>query len=162
VRNTTAWQVGPHRADATGTVAWSAKENPPALIEFNLAAVRVLEVRGPDVTSWNQSGSRVQVWLRGSVRDGAVDWVGTAIPSPVGKPIPNPIPFEAAHPRVAGARAASEEIRVRVIPGWEATVERARGWQLLPAHSGELRLRTELPLASELRLHLLPQTTKQK
>ena len=38
------WHVGPQRADAVGTVHWSGKDA-PALVEFALSGVKVLEVR---------------------------------------------------------------------------------------------------------------------
>jgi hypothetical protein len=152
----TAWHVGPRRADAAGTVSFSARE-PLPLVEFTLPGVRVLEVRGPDVAGWSQSGSRVQVWLRG-VREGAFDWAGTATPAPLGKPAPDPLPFDPATPKVANARVASDELHVRPIDGWAVRPDRTRGWQALRAPVGELRLRTEAPAAPAPRVLLSPRS----
>ena len=56
------------------------RRKPLPLVEFNIGPVKVLEVRGPDVVAWHQSGGRVQVWLRAAAREGAVEWTGTAAP----------------------------------------------------------------------------------
>jgi hypothetical protein len=155
VRIETAWQVGPHRADATGRVSWIAKE-PLPLVEFTLPGVKVVEIRGADVAAWNQSGSRVQVWLRSAVREGEIEWTGGMVPTPPGKPHPNPLPVELAHPRVTGARHDRNEIRVRPIDGWHVDVDRSRGWQTLPNPRGELHFRTDLPNPPDIRLRLTP------
>jgi hypothetical protein len=98
----------------------------------------------------------VQVWLRTAAREGAFEWSGSLAPAPPGKPHPDPLPFEPAHPRVAGARHASDEVRVRPIDGWEARADRFRGWQALPGTPGELHFRTEAPGAPGLRVRLSP------
>jgi hypothetical protein len=152
-RTLTSWHVGPRRADATGTVSWGAKE-PLPLLEFTLPGVKVLEVRGADVLAWNQSGSRVQVWLRGGVKDGAVEWAGTLVPVPAAKPVPDSLTFEPPHPQVLNARPAFEEIRVRPVDGWSVRIDRSRGWQAVKAAAGELRFRTESPAAEKLRVQL--------
>jgi hypothetical protein len=101
------------RADACGTVAWSAK-GPAPLIEFAAPGVKVLEVRGPDVLWWGQSGGRVQVWRRAGAKEGAVEWSATAAPGSKGEPFP----FDPGAPAVAGARLVSAEVRVRAVEGW--------------------------------------------
>lgn len=146
VRTATAWHVGPGRADGSGAVSWQAKE-PLPLIEFGLPGVRVLEVRGPDVLSWNQSGGRVQVWLRGAPREGAVEWVGTAVSADGA--------FDPAHPLVSSARHAGDEVRVRAVAGWAVRADRSRGWQSVPA-AGALRFVTDLPAAPPIRVQLVP------
>jgi hypothetical protein len=158
VRTATAWHVGPHRADATGTVAWQSKE-PQSLVEFALPAVKVLEVRGPDVASWNQSGGRVQVWLRTAAREGAVEWTGTAVPAPTDKPAPEALAFDPVHPVVAHARHTADDVRVRSVAGWSVKTDRSRGWQTVGAPAGELRFRTDLPAAPPLRVQLSLSTT---
>ncbi|MBP3959377.1 hypothetical protein J8F10_29375 [Gemmata sp. G18] len=154
VRTVTTWRVGPHRADATGTVTWTARD-PVALVEFSVANVTVLEVRGPDVMSWNQTGGRVQVWLRSGAKEDAIEWTGTSAPAPPGAP-PAPLPFDPAHPKVAHANLVSDEVRVQPIDGWSALVDRARGWQTVPALNGELRFRADSPSAQGLRVQLAP------
>ena len=152
VRTATAWHVGPHRADATGTISWQAKD-PLPLVEFNIGGVKVLDVRGPDVAAWSQGGGRVQVWLRAGVREGAIEWTGTVNLAPVGK-TPESLPFDPAHPVVAHARTASDELRVKAADGWTVRSDRSRGWQTLPAPPGEVRFHTDLPAAPSLRVQL--------
>jgi len=152
-KTTTTWHAGPHRADATGTVAWTAKE-PLPLLEFTLPGAKVLEVRGADVVGWNQSGAKVQVWLRG-VREGTIEWTATLTPAPAGKPIPDSVRFDPFHPHVLNARVVADEVRVRAIAGWTVKVDRSRGWRMTSPTRGELRFRTELPAAPELRVQLI-------
>jgi hypothetical protein len=154
-RTATAWHVGPHRADAAGSVSWQSKE-PVPLIEFTLAAVKVLEVRGADVASWSQSGGRVQVWLRTGAREGSLEWSGTVTPVPLEKPVPDGLSFDPVHPVVLHARHAGDSVRVRPIAGWTVKPDRSRGWQSVPAGPGELSFRTEAPSAPPLRVHLTP------
>jgi hypothetical protein len=153
VRTATAWHVGPHRAAATGTVSWQTKEALP-LIEFALAGVKVLEVRGPDVVAWSQSGGRVLVWLRTGTRDGAIEWTGTVVPVPPGK-APAPFAFDPVHPVVAHAKTTADEVRVKPIDGWAVHADRSRGWQSVPG--SELKFHTDLPAAPPLRVRLAPQ-----
>ncbi len=155
VRTATAWRVGPHRADATGTVAWAARD-PVAFVEFNISNAKVSEVRGADVAGWSQSGTRVQVWLRAGAPVGAIEWSGAAVPAPPGKPPPDPLPFDPAQPKVAHMRLAADEVRVRAADGWAVRVDRARGWQSVPATGGELRFRTDSAAAQPLRVQLTP------
>jgi hypothetical protein len=146
VRTSTLWHAGPGRADGSGVVTWQAKEFQP-LVEFALPGVKVLEVRGADVAGWNQSGGRVQVWLRPGGRDGSFEWLGSATPADGA--------FEPAHPAVARGRHQADEVRVRAVPGWAAKPDRTRGWQAAPAAAGELRFTTDLPAAPPLRVQLV-------
>ena len=150
-RTVTNWCVGPHRADATGTVAWTAKD-PVPLAEFALGGVKVLDVRGPDVTGWGQSGGRVYVWLRAGVREGVIEWTGTVEP---GKH-PEPLPFDPAHPKVLNARVLADEVQVKPIDGWALRPDRSRGWQTMAAPASELRFYTDQPGAQPLRVLLVP------
>ena len=154
VRTVTAWHVGPNRADASGTVAWTAKDALP-LVEFNLAGVKVLEVRGPEVAEWNQTGGRVQVWLRAPAREGTVEWTGTGTPAPPTKP-GDPVSFDPVHPKVPGSRVTSDEVRVRSASGWAVRSDRFRGWHTTPDPAGALQFLTELQTAPALRVHLTP------
>lgn len=153
-RTVTAWHIGPHRADATGTVAWSGKD-PLPMLEFTLPGVKVLEVRGAEVAGWNQFGARVQVWLRSGVREGAAEWTGTVTP-PQGKGNLDSVFFDPTHPQVPNARVSFEEVRVRPIDGWTVKIDRSRGWQATSTLSGELRFRTESPAVPQLRVQLIP------
>ena len=146
VRTATAWHVGPLRADATGTVSFAAKD-PLPLIEFAVGGVKVLEVRGPDVAAWNQANGRVQVWLRAGVREGAVEWTGTRSPGA--------FPFDLAHPVVAHARSAADDLRVKPADGFTLKTDRATGWQPQPAPAGELRFHTDIPAPLPPRVQLL-------
>jgi hypothetical protein len=156
VQTTTAWQVGPHRADAAGTIVWTAKE-PQLLLEWTLPGVRLLDVRGSEVASWHQSGSRVQVWLRTSVREGTLEWRGTVMPTPAGKIPAEPIAFDAVRPRISGGRPAREDVRVKVVPGWLAEIERDRGWQATPSANGAWQWVATIASPPDVRLKLVPQ-----
>ncbi|AMV23089.1 hypothetical protein VT84_01665 [Gemmata sp. SH-PL17] len=155
VRTVTTWHVGPHRADVTGTVMWTARES-VAFLEFSVANVNVLEVRGPDVVSWNQTGARVQVWLRSGTKEDTIEWTGTTVPAPPGK-TPAPLSFDPTHPKIAHATLVSDEVRVRPIDGWALIADRVRGWQSLPASGGELRFRTD-SAAQGLRVQMSPRS----
>jgi hypothetical protein len=152
-RTTTTWHVGPHRADALGTISWQSKEA-LAIVEFNVSAVKVLEVRGADVTAWNQSGGRVQVWLRAAAREGLIEWTATTVPAPPDKSPPDGLPYDPVHPTVAHARRVGDEVRVKPITGWQVRSDRARGWQVTLTASGALRFSTDLPAAPSLRVQL--------
>jgi hypothetical protein len=151
VRTATTWHLGPGRADGSGTVAWTAKD-PLPLIEFNLVGAKVLEVRGPEVAALNQAGSRVQVWLRTALREGAVEWTGTAAlaaPAKQGEPVP----FDPVHPKVPGARISADDVCVRAAASWAVRTDRSRGWHAAP-DAGALLFHTEQPNAPALRVHL--------
>jgi hypothetical protein len=154
VRVSTTWQLGPHRADATSSVAWTSRE-PVSFLEFTLTGARVLELRGADVANWTQSGARVQVWLRSSVKDSSFEWIATAIPAPTGKPPPNPLPLELPQPKFANSRFTTDEVRVQTIAGWSAIADRVRGWQSVPS-GGEMVFRTDSASAAPVRVVLSP------
>jgi hypothetical protein len=154
VRTVTAWHLGPQRADASGTLAWTAKEALP-LVEFFLPGVKVLEVRGPDVAAWSQAGTRVQVWVKGGAREGSLEWSGTTTPAPAGKP-GEPVAFDPAHPKVSGARVGSDEVRVRPVAGWTVRQDRSRGWHAAVDSAGALQFRTDLQTVPALRVQLAP------
>lgn len=154
-RAVTSWAVGPRGADATGTLSWTAG-SAVALVEFGLGGVKVLEVRGPGVAGWGQSGGRVQVWLRAGAKEGAIEWTGT-LPSG-GKPGAEPFTFEP--PALAlrtGARLGSSEVRVRPVAGWNVRADRTRGWQTVAAPAGELRVRADAPQPPALRVQVEPE-----
>lgn len=153
-RTVTAWQVGPHRADAAGVVSWVAKE-PLPFVEFTVPGVRVLDVRGPDVVAWSQGTGRVQVWIRAGTKEGAVEWTGTAALAPPAKPT-DPVAFDPTWPRVHGTKIAGDEVRVRPASGWTAAPDRVRGWEAVPDRTGDLRFRTDAPSPQSLRVLLAP------
>lgn len=154
VRTVTSWAVGPRGAEGTGTLSWTAGA-PVALVEFGLGGVKVLEVRGPGVAGWGQSGGRVQVWLRAGAKEGALEWIGTLAPG--GKPGAEPFAFDPAAPAPHGARLVSAEVRVRPVAGWAVRADRTRGWQSAAAPAGELRVRTAAAQAPALRMQVEPE-----
>jgi hypothetical protein len=129
----TNWQLEPHRAVASGAIHWSAKEA-AALIEFTLAGVKILEVRGPEVGLWTQSGGRVQVWLRKAATDCDLDWSGVSTQNGQQKQAPGPI--DVAAPHVLDAQLTTQTLRLRAVDGWSIKVERDRGWSFA-ASSGD-------------------------
>jgi hypothetical protein len=153
VRTVTTWHTGPTRADASGTVSWTAKD-PLPLVEFNLGGVKVFEVRGPEVAAWNQTGGgRVQVWLRTPAREGTVEWTATTAPTPPAGP-GEAVQFDPILPKAPGARVSSDEVRVRPAVGWAVRADRSRGWHTTHDPAGVLRFHTELQNAPALRVHL--------
>ncbi|QJW97613.1 hypothetical protein FTUN_5188 [Frigoriglobus tundricola] len=114
--------------------------------------MRVLEVRGPDVAGWGQSGGRVQVWLRAGAREGVFEWTGT---TDSGRAT-DPLPFDPVHPKVLNARVLGDEVRVKPADGWALRPDRSRGWQPMAAPAGELRFHTDQPAAPPLRVLLVP------
>ncbi|MDY3563489.1 hypothetical protein R5W23_005100, partial [Gemmata sp. JC673] len=150
VLSSTAWAVGPTRADANGRLSWSS-EAPVALFEFSVPGVQVLEVRGPDVSGWGRAGERVQVWLRAGTREGAVEWTGTLDPG--GKPGAE-WSFEPIVPAVPNGRLTSIDVRVRPVAGWAARPATGRGWS--PARADELRFHAAGPSAPGPRVQLAP------
>jgi hypothetical protein len=153
VTQTATWRVSPPRAEAEGTITWTAPD-PLALVEFAAGGVKVGEVRGPDVLGWSQAGGRVQVWLRRPARKGAVEWVGTLSLGPAAKPVPDPVVFDVPVMRVYDAKSVTEEVRVRPAGGWAVRVDRDRGWKPVPPDGGrEWAFRSDAP-ATPVRLHL--------
>jgi hypothetical protein len=143
----TVWQIGPSRADASGVVRWSGKDA-PELVEFVIPAVKILEVRGPDVAGWSQTGSRVQVWPRRAAKDGELEWVGT-VTAPA-------VPFEAVTPRPADMHLVDNVVRIGAAGGYAARVERDRGWTHLAVSGETLALHTPNPAAPAVRVLLSP------
>ena len=143
----TTWTIGPRRADATGTIHWTGKDA-PEMLEFVLPGVRVLEVRGADVASWSRSGSRVQVWFRRSIREGELDWTGTAAV--------NAVPFAAVTPQIATLRLASNTVQLRAAEGVALTIERDRGWSPLDENGEPLTRRTMSADAPPVRVLIAP------
>ena len=136
------------RADAAGTLRWSGKDS-PEIVEFNLPGVRVLEVRGADVTGWSQSGARVQVWFRRPAKEGEIEWLGT-VAAPV-------FPFDAVTPRIVDLRLVADTVRFHAVEGYAVQVERDRGWTALGSSGEPIAMRTTINAASPpVRLLLTP------
>ena len=115
----TTWHLGLRRADADGTIRWAGKE-PQAVVEFTLPAVKLAELRGPDVASWSQSGPRVQVWLARPAAEGEVAWAATVTPQAT--------PFALPVPRPAGGRLAGSTLRLAAAAGFAVRAEPGPGW----------------------------------
>ncbi len=144
----TIWHIGPQRADAVGTLRWSGKDS-PEIVEFNLQAVKVLEVRGADVAGWSQSGTRVQVWFRRPVKEGEIEWVGT-VAAPA-------FPFDAVTPRVVDMRLVADTVRFHAVEGYAVQVERDRGWTAFGSAGEPIAMRTTiLATVPPVRLLLVP------
>jgi hypothetical protein len=143
----TVWTLGTHRGMATGSVRWTGKE-PQAFIEFALPGVKVLEVRGADVSGWASHDNRVQVWLRRSTKDGEVNWVGT-----VNMP---PTPFEASTPRIVNGRILTDSVKIQPAERFSLVVERDRGWSHAPGAPGQFSYRTTNPAFPPVRVAVSP------
>jgi hypothetical protein len=126
----TAWHLGVHRADAQGTVRWSVKDA-VALVEFTLPVIRLAEVRGPEVASWAQTGTRVHVWLKRPVAEGEIAWLAS-VPRPT-------LPFEAPTPRPISGTLAESTLRLAAATGFGVEVERSLGWTADEGHPGLYR-----------------------
>ena len=126
----TTWQIGLTRAEASGVIHWIGKDATP-LVEFLLPGVKVVEVRGAEVTSWAQVGSRTQVWFRRPVREGEIEWIGTAA-------VRNR-EFDAPAPRVEEMHLLGDTLRIQATEGHASRVERDRGWtNLRPSTDGTI------------------------
>jgi hypothetical protein len=123
------WTVGP-RAEAEGAVRGG--KGPTPLVEFDLsAAVRLDEVRCPDLQTWGRTGSRVQVWLRKPAREPVVGWTGAlAGYPPKDGPPPEPLGVELPFARPAGGGPTT--VRVRAAEGWAVAPQQTRGLKPLP------------------------------
>jgi hypothetical protein len=124
------------------------------MVEFLVPGVRVVEIRGPEVASWSQVAGRVHVWLRKLVKEGELEWIGTAAPIPVGQP--SPFSFDASNPKLVDVRLVSESVRIRPVDGWAVSVERDRGW--IPVESADVGLafQTTTVAAQPVRIILTP------
>jgi hypothetical protein len=144
----TTWTIGPRRADAAGTIEWTARDA-PELLEFDLPGVRVLEVRGADVASWGRNGSRIQVWFRRSAREGQIEWSGTA-------GLPEGGSFAAVTPRLAEMKLTEDVVRLRAIEGYAPAVARDRGWNVVELPGEPVVRRTTSPDAPPVQVRLAP------
>jgi len=139
----TTWRVSPNRAVAVGTLGWSAAAA-PALVEFSLPGVRVLEIRATDLLGWSQTADRVQVWRRKQAREGELEWIGTLDRSAPGAT--PPMTFDGVIPKLFDAKVLSQTVQVQAAAGWTLRLARDQGWP--PGDSNELTFRTtnaELP-----------------
>ncbi len=122
------WTVGP-RAEAEGAVRGGKPATP--LVEFDLpAAVRLDEVRCPDLQAWGRAGSHVQVWLRKPTRE-PVRWTGSlAGYPPKDGPPADQLDLELPFARPAGGGPVT--VRVRAAEGWAVAPQQTRGLRPLP------------------------------
>jgi hypothetical protein len=119
-----AWRLGPRQADLHATLNVRSRTDPPALVEWQIpASVTVVQVTGPDVRSWNRSGSRLQVWLQRSAERTELRLTGWARVEEV-KP---------ANPAAGGTGAGSFELPALRPPAAAEPVT----WLRLTAGSGE-------------------------
>jgi hypothetical protein len=79
------------------------------------------------------------------------------MPTPAGKIPAEPIAFDAVRPRISGGRPAREDVRVKVVPGWLAEIERDRGWQATPSANGAWQWVATIASPPDVRLKLVPQ-----
>jgi hypothetical protein len=138
----TSWHLGIHRADATGTVHWTGRDA-VSLIEFVLAA-KLTEIRSADVSSWAQSGGRVQVWLKKPLKEGEFSW-SAMVPTPAA-------PFEVATPRALDAKLVMDTVRLRPADGFSLAIERDRGWVRIATPSPSFAYQTATHAVSPVRV----------
>ena len=106
------WTLGP-RAAAEGTVTVS-RPGGAAAVEFDLPpAVRVDEVRGPDVFAWGRTGARVQVWMRKPARAATVRWAGGPREN-----LTDGAAVELPVPKVVAETVNPVAVKVRTAGGW--------------------------------------------
>lgn len=83
-RQTIVWQVGSRQATLTANARVRALAGELSLVEWDFpATVQVAEVSGPQVRGWTRTGPRLQVWLRQSTSDVALQLTGWVPLSPV-------------------------------------------------------------------------------
>jgi len=126
------WSVGPERAEVRTESRVSAHRGAVWLLEWDVpAAVRVLDLRGPDVSHWTRTGGRLQVWLRRPVADAVIQWTGML--GRAGKDPPGP-------PAAGPTRFDLPVIRPTTIP-FRGTIRvaAASGWLLTPLLTTHLR-----------------------
>jgi hypothetical protein len=146
----TTWRVSPTRAVAVGTLGWSASES-PAVVEFSLPGVRVLEVRGSDVLGWSQSSDRVQIWRRKLAREGELEWIGT-LELPAADQ-GEAVTFEAVVPKVLAARVLSQTVQIQSAAGWQLRLTRDQGWSAVDGE--DLAFRTTSAVVPPVRVQLV-------
>lgn len=143
----TTWYVGPTRAEANGIIRWNGKDAPP-LVEFLLPGVKVVEVRGAEVASWAQVGSRTQVWFRRPVREGEIEWIGTTA-------VHN-LEFDAHAPRLEEMHLLGDTLRIQATEGYAPRIERDRGWMAVrPGADGMLVFSTTNLATQPVRVRLV-------
>jgi hypothetical protein len=161
VTQTTSWQFDLLRAAPAGTIMWHGHA-PVSLLEFTLSGPRILEVRGPEVGSWSQSGGRVTVWFRRPLQEGSLDWVGGAlpVPAPQGGGLSH---VDVGVPHVHDALTVEDRLRLTPLTGCSVQPERDRGWNLQPSGGQEIVLARVTPAAQPLRVQVArdPKSTGQ-
>jgi hypothetical protein len=129
---TWSWRVGPESTEVRADSRVSAQSGVVSLIEWEVpATVRVLDLRGPDVANWTQTGGRLQVWLRRRVAETTIQWTGT-----VGRPA-----AQQSAPAAATATRFDLPVIRPVAMSFRGTVNIGAdaGWLLTPLQTTHLR-----------------------
>jgi hypothetical protein len=118
------WTVG-SRADAVGTVGWSAGSTPPAVVPFDIAADLVpTDFSGADVATRTRSGMRAEAWLKKPMKTGSFTWRASRTVDQGGVDLPVPTPY------------GEGSFVVRPTAGWSISVPPAAGITVSPADAG--------------------------
>jgi hypothetical protein len=118
------WTVGP-RADAVGTVRWSAGSTPPAVVPFDIPAdLAPTDFSGADVAAHTRSGTRAEAWLKKPMKTGSFTWRASRTEDQGGVDLPVPTPYGVG------------TFVVRPTAGWSISVPPAPGVTVRPAGAG--------------------------
>lgn len=133
-----------HKANGTGTLRWSRKDEPLTMAEFDLPeSVHLAEVRGADVAGWTLAPrGHVQVWFRTPVKETSIEWLGHMPLGGAPKQADATV-FEPPLPSPVNAVSLGTTLRVRPPPGFGVKLDRERGWTSLPTTNRESLFRSD-------------------
>jgi hypothetical protein len=71
------WSIGQHGAEVRATAKLTAAQGEMSVLAWDVpAGVDITDIIGPQVRTWSRVGSQVQIWLKHSVRETALNLTG--------------------------------------------------------------------------------------
>jgi hypothetical protein len=119
------WRIGPSLAEFSATAYVADPNGDLALLEWDVPLDLVITtVRGPDIQSWSKTGSRLQVWLRGSSLKAQVRMTGYRSTTEGRFRLPS-LPM-------LSAASSTTTVRLTAVAGMALTSSELRGLYPLP------------------------------
>jgi hypothetical protein len=124
------WHLGLRQADLRATVRLSCPDEDLALLEWHLPAeMQLAEVSGPDVRTWTQAGSRLQIWMQRTAPEIALSFTGW-LTRPEAAVFPLPVV------RCLSTAAQTTRLRLTAAPGLRVQPGELRNLSVVPEPRG--------------------------
>jgi hypothetical protein len=123
------WRLGPREAEFDASVRLTAPSRQFAWVECDLPAeINLIDVTGPEVHAWSQSGRRLQIWLKGLVAETSFRLTGWMKSAKTGDGRPTPqedsLLFRLPALRTLSVADQRTLIRIGTRNGWTANLSR--------------------------------------